>query len=196
MSEQTVTRRGMALDDLIARSAHSKFELIDGELHAMSPSVSKHTLLIRALFRALDALTASGEQWETFSEVTFVPPEQSAVNWLRDALVPDVALFDKAAFSAWRAQTPEADSRPIGLTPALVAEILSPADRQSDVSRKVQRYLALGVRLIWIIDPQVQQVTVYRHGSKQASLLSAADTLTADDLLPAFALPLDQFFAL
>ncbi len=196
MSEQIDAGRGMALDELLERGAQGKFELIDGELRAMSPSASKHALLIRALFRALDAMTASGDQWETFSEVSFVPPELSAVNWLRDALVPDVALFDKAAFRAWRAQTPESDSRPIALIPALVAEILSPADRQSDVSRKVQRYLALGVRLVWIIDPQVEQVTVYRHGSKQASLLSAADMLTAEDLLPGFALPLDQFLAL
>ncbi|PJF34279.1 MAG: hypothetical protein CUN49_16465 [Candidatus Thermofonsia Clade 1 bacterium] len=56
--------------------------------------------------------------------------------------------------------------------------------------------MALGVRLIWIIDPQVQQVTVYRHGSNQATLLSSADTLTAEPLLPEFRLPLAQFFAL
>ncbi|PJF34291.1 MAG: hypothetical protein CUN49_16410, partial [Candidatus Thermofonsia Clade 1 bacterium] len=167
-----MARRGMALEEFLERSAQEHFELIDGELHPMSPSLAKHSLLIRALFRALDALTATGAQWEAFSETTFVPPEQSAANWLRDSLVPDLALFDKAAFAAWRAQTPDADARPIALIPALVAEVLSPTDRQSDVSRKVQRYLALGVRLIWIIDPQVQQVTVYRHGSNQATLLS------------------------
>ncbi|MCS6872071.1 MAG: Uma2 family endonuclease [Anaerolineae bacterium] len=196
MSEQVAVQRGMALNEYLDRSALRAFELLDGDVCEMSPSVSKHSLLIRALFRALDALTAYGEQWEAFSEVTFVPPEQSAANWLRDALVPDIALFEKAQFAAWRAQTPDADSRPVALVPALVAEVLSPHDRHSDVARKVQRYLALGVRLIWIVDPQVSQVTVYRRGSNQATLLSYDDALTADDLLPGFCLPLAQFFAL
>jgi Uma2 family endonuclease len=194
MSEQTVTRRGIALDELIERSAQGKFELIDGELHAMSPSTLAHSILIKKLLFALSAVAA--DRWEVFSETTFIAPEQAASNWLTDSLVPDILIFDKAAFEALRADKTLATTRPAALIPALVAEILSPADRQSDVSRKVQRYLTLGVRLIWIIDPQVQQVTVYRHGSKHASLLSAADTLAADDLLPAFALPLDQFFAL
>jgi Uma2 family endonuclease len=196
MSEQIAARRGMALEEYLERSAEHPFELIDGEVRTMSPSVTRHSLLIRALFRALDALTLNGDQWETFSEVTFVPPEQSAANWLRDSLAPDLALFDKAAFASWRAQTPEADTRPIALIPALVAEVLSPHDRHSDVARKVQRYLALGVRLIWIVDPQVSQVTVYRQGSNQATVLGAADALTADNLLPDFRLLLAELFTL
>jgi Uma2 family endonuclease len=194
MSEQIVAGRGMALDELLERGAQGKFELIDGELRAVSPSTLAHSILIRKLLFALSA--AAAERWEVFSETTFIAPEQAASNWLTDSLVPDILIFDKAAFDALRADKTLAMTRPAALIPALVAEILSPADRQSDVSRKVQRYLALGVRLIWIIDPQVEQVTVYRHGSKQASLLSAADMLTADDLLPGFALPLDQFLAL
>ncbi|MCE7948412.1 MAG: Uma2 family endonuclease [Chloroflexi bacterium CFX4] len=196
MSEQTVVRRGMALMDFLERSTEKRFELIDGEVYEMSPSVLKHSLLIRALFRALDNLVLAGDQWESFSETTFIPPDQSAANWLADSLVPDVALFDKAAFAEWRANTTDADSRPIALIPALVAEVLSPTDRQSVVARKIQRYLALGVRLIWTIDPQVEQVTVYTHGSNQATLLSAADTISAGDLLPDFRLSLATFFNL
>ncbi len=196
MSEQAVARRGMALGDYLARSAERPFELIDGEVCLMSPSVSRHSVLIRALFRALDGLTAQSDQWEAFSEVTFVPPEQAAANWLRDSLVPDLALFDKAAFAAWRSQTPDADERPIALIPALVAEVLSPHDRHSEVARKVQRYLALGVQLVWIVDPHVPQVAVYRRGSNQVTLLSPADALSAPDLLPELRLPLAQLFAL
>ncbi|MFN7209341.1 MAG: hypothetical protein ACK4P1_02980 [Aggregatilineales bacterium] len=80
MSERVVARRGMALEDYLARAAERPFELIDGELCPMSPSVSRHGVLIRALFRALDGLTAQGDQWEALSEVTFVPPEQAVVN--------------------------------------------------------------------------------------------------------------------
>ncbi|PJF34297.1 MAG: hypothetical protein CUN49_16380, partial [Candidatus Thermofonsia Clade 1 bacterium] len=175
-----MARRGMALEEFLERSAQEHFELIDGELHPMSPSVLAHSILIKRLLFALSA--AASDQWEVFSETTFIAPEQAASNWLTDSLVPDLLIFDKVAFDRLRAEPNYVLTRPAALIPALVAEVLSPTDRQSDVSRKVQRYLALGVRLIWIIDPQVQQVTVYRHGSNQATLLSSADTLTAEPL--------------
>ncbi len=196
MSEQAVVRRGMALTDFLERSAEKRFELIDGEVYEMSPSVLAHSILIRELLFALNTAAQMGDQWEVFSETTFIAPEQSASNWVEDSLVPDVVMFDKAALAVLRADKSLVTSRPAALIPALVAEVLSPTDRQSVVARKVQRYLALGVRLIWIIDPQVEQVTVYTHGSNQATLLSAADTLTANDLLPNFQLALNAFFAL
>ncbi|MFN7209342.1 MAG: Uma2 family endonuclease [Aggregatilineales bacterium] len=115
---------------------------------------------------------------------------------MRDSLVPALALFDKAAFAAWRSQTPDADERPIALIPALVVEALSPHARHSEAARKAQRHLALGVQLVWIVDPHVPQAAVYRRGSDQVTLLSPADALTADDLLPDLRLPLDQRFAL
>ncbi|MDW8300693.1 MAG: Uma2 family endonuclease, partial [Anaerolineae bacterium] len=129
-------------------------------------------------------------------ETTFIVPEQAASNWLTDSLMPDISLFDRAAFDALCADKTLVATRPAPLIPTLVAEVLSPRDGDSDVARKVQRYLALGVRLIWIVDPQVPQVTVYRRGSNQVTLLSHDDALTADDLLPEFRLPLDQLFTL
>jgi Uma2 family endonuclease len=186
----------MALMDFLERSAEKRFELIDGEVFETSPSVLAHSILIRELLFALNAVAQMGDQWEVFSETTFIVPEQSASNWVEDSLVPDIVMFDKAALTALRADKSLVTSRPAALIPALVAEVLLPTDRQSVVARKVQRYLALGVRLIWIIDPQVEQVTVYTHGSNQATLLSAADTLSAGAVLPDFHLPLAAFFSL
>ncbi|MCS6872070.1 MAG: Uma2 family endonuclease [Anaerolineae bacterium] len=194
MSEQVVVRRGMAPDEYLDRSAQRAFELLDGEILEMSPSTLLHSILIKRLLFALSA--AAGNLWEVFSETTFVVPEQAASNWLTDSLVPDISLFDRAAFDALCADKTLVATRPTPLIPTLVAEVLAPRDGDSDVARKVQRYLALGVRLIWIVDPQVPQVTVYRRGSNQVTLLSRDDALTADDLLPESRLPLDQLFTL
>ena len=38
-------------------------------------------------------------------------------------------------------------------------------------------------------------VTIHRQGSNQQTLLVVGDTLTADDLLPSFALALTDLFA-
>lgn len=57
MSEQVVARRGMALGDYLARSAERPFEhRWQGLPDASEPL--QHSVLIRALFRALDGLTA------------------------------------------------------------------------------------------------------------------------------------------
>ncbi|PJF31178.1 MAG: hypothetical protein CUN51_04730 [Candidatus Thermofonsia Clade 1 bacterium] len=194
MSEQIAARRGMALEEYLERSAERPFELLDGEVCLMSPSMLLHSIVIRRLLFALSA--AAGDSWEVFSETTFIAPDQAASNWLTDSFVPDLAVFDSAAFKALCADRTLIATRPAPLIPALVAEVLSPHDRHSDVARKVSRYSALGVRLIWIVDPQVSQVTVYQRGSNQATVLGAADVLTADDLLPDFRLLLAELFTL
>lgn len=79
------------------------------------------------------------------------------------------------------------------LAPDLVVEVISPFDRVSDVQKKVAEYLMAGVRLVWLVDPQIKTVTVYESLS-QALLLSENDTLDGDDVLPGFSLPLSKLF--
>ena len=69
--------------------------------------------------------------------------------------------------------------------PDLAIEILSPSNRPGETHAKVADYLAAGTRLVWVIDPMQQIVSVYR------SLLSprriAADgVLDGEDVLPEF----------
>ncbi len=45
--------------------------------------------------------------------------------------------------------------------PDLVAEVLSPSTRKKDMTLKLSKYIAAGVREYWIIDPRTRQVVVY-----------------------------------
>jgi Uma2 family endonuclease len=77
--------------------------------------------------------------------------------------------------------------------PTLVVEILSPYDVKKDVTEKVNDYLAAGVPLVWVIDPDYQSVTVHRPG-QPVELFNTTQTLSADPHLPGFTVPVVSLF--
>jgi Uma2 family endonuclease len=44
---------------------------------------------------------------------------------------------------------------------AVIFEILSSSTREDDLYKKIPRYLAAGINEIWIIDPDLQQISIY-----------------------------------
>ncbi len=70
--------------------------------------------------------------------------------------------------------------------PDLVVEIISPSDRVVDVEGKVQKYLANGTHLVWVIHPELRSATVY-HADGSARQLFDKDTLEGETVLPGFA---------
>lgn len=77
--------------------------------------------------------------------------------------------------------------------PEIVVEIRSKTDTDAEVARKTQEYLAAGVVVVWVIDPDARTVTECRAG-RPPRVFAAADTL-ACDLLPGFAVPVARLFA-
>ena len=67
--------------------------------------------------------------------------------------------------------------------PKLVVEVLSPSDQLSKVNRRIIQYLKRGVHLVWLVDPEVRTVTVYRPG-KELYLLDDTEEVTGEDVLP------------
>ncbi|MBV9879736.1 MAG: Uma2 family endonuclease, partial [Gemmatirosa sp.] len=83
---------------------------------------------------------------------------------------------------------------PLTVVPDLVAEVLSPNDRASDVFRKIREYLDAGVRIVWVADPETRVVTTYTpdgvprvHGEH--------DALDGGDVLPDLRIPVGPLFA-
>ena len=81
------------------------------------------------------------------------------------------------------------------IAPDLAVEVLSPEDSASEVLRKTEEYLAAGVRLVWIVDPATQTVTVYRSLDDVRVLIAAQD-LDGGDVLPGFRTKIRDIFAL
>lgn len=79
------------------------------------------------------------------------------------------------------------------IVPDAVLEVRSPGDRRRQVQEKVNRWLEAGVRLVPELNPKTRVMTVYRPGAEPQTL-GVEDTLTAEDVLPGFALPLRRLF--
>jgi len=64
------------------------------------------------------------------------------------------------------------------------------------MAAKAQRYLALGVQLVWVLWERSKTVDVWRRGSNQpVATLSLADSLDGEDILTGFTYPLARLFA-
>jgi Uma2 family endonuclease len=72
--------------------------------------------------------------------------------------------------------------------PDLVVEVRSKNDTAPEVQGKVDDYLAAGVRVVWVADPQARTVTAHRAGVLP-HVFHEDDTLTVEDIIPGFQLP-------
>lgn len=72
---------------------------------------------------------------------------------------PDVAWIQKAR---WEALTPDQRRKFPPIAPDFVIELRSATDDLETLQAKMQEYLDNGVRLGWLVNPQDQQVEIYR----------------------------------
>ena len=89
----------------------------------------------------------------------------------------------------WNSLTDEQKQKFLPLCPDFAIELLSPSDKLSKTQAKMQEYLDNGMQLGWLINPQTQQVEIYRQ-AKQVEVLDRPNSLSAEKVLPGFSLDL------
>ena len=105
---------------------------------------------------------------------------------------PDVAFV---SFARWPADRPLPRVNAWPVAPDLAVEVISPTDKAFDVIEKVQEYFAGGVRQVWHIYSHTEQVFVF-DSPTAVRVLTRADTLTADPVVPGFQMPMAELFPL
>jgi Uma2 family endonuclease len=83
----------------------------------------------------------------------------------------------------------------VPVAPDLAVEVISPGDLASEVDRKVNEYLNVGVRLVWIVHPEAKYVVIRRINGTMA-ILGEADSLDGEDVVPGFRLPLKSLLSI
>lgn len=79
------------------------------------------------------------------------------------------------------------------VSPELAVELLSPDELPNQMTTKIQEYCAAGMRLVVVISPEHQSVSLFPiHGPNR--VFSPADTLTLPELLPDFRVPVRSLF--
>jgi Uma2 family endonuclease len=161
-------------DELARMPDHELTELIDGRIVHLSPTNPDHGR-IEATFAAL------------------LHPVVSTQN-LGFVLVGDVGIFTRS--NPDRVRGPDVvfishaqyDRRTktrgfLDVAPELVVEILSP--ERPDTEQKVVEYLAIGVRLVLVVDPQARTIAAHRPDDV-VRLYTERDAVPCDDVLPGF----------
>lgn len=93
-------------------------------------------------------------------------------------------------------RTTSAYTKAWAVAPDLAVEVASPSQWQPEMAAKVARYLAAGVRLVWVIWPRWEQVDTWRPGDLAPSAtLIVGDTLDGEAVLPGFSYPVARLFA-
>ncbi len=78
--------------------------------------------------------------------------------------------------------------------PLLAVEVLSPHDRINRMVHRVAELLSAGVQMVWVVDPEARDVSVYRSGT-DPHLIEGSGELTGGNLIEGFACPISEFFS-
>jgi Uma2 family endonuclease len=79
------------------------------------------------------------------------------------------------------------------VSPDVIFEVRSPTDRWADTLDKVQECLKAGVKVVCVLDPRTESLTVYDEEGPPR-VLHKVDVLTLPTLLPGFELPIARLF--
>jgi len=100
---------------------------------------------------------------------------------------PDVAWV---SLEKWESLTPQEREKFLPICPDFLIELRSKTDRLKPLQDKMQEYLASGLRLGWLINPQDGQVEIYRQ-DKEVEILTMPTVLSGEDVLPGLTVNID-----
>lgn len=175
----------MTADELLLMPrGRARYELVKGELITMSPAGSEHGAVIMNIAIPLGQhIKANGLGVIFGAETGFkISTDPDTVR------APDVAFIR-------RERIPES-----GLpknywpgAPDLAVEVVSPGDTFGEVSDKVEEWLAAGAGAVWIVNPKLRNVTVYRSLTDVLAI-SENDELDGQDVVPGFRCKVAEIF--
>lgn len=165
------------------RRYHRLYELVDGTLVEKGMGFQE-SVLAAALIGFLRA---------------FVVPRNLGVVSALDGsvrLFPGLVRVPDVSFASWdRFPGRKIPKEPIpDLAPDLAIEVLSKSNTRPEMKRKRSEYFAVGVRLVWEIDPRPRTVSVYTPDGS-VCVLKGTQKLDGGDVLPGFSLELTDLFA-
>ena len=168
-------------------NADKQLELIHGDIIEMPAPGEEHGFLAGLFYHHFLLFDPERK--------TGVPTVESGYYTLDDrytVLAPDAAFRLRE-----RADAP-LNKRWASAMPDIAVEIKSPNDSMAQIRRKAAIYLQNGTRLVWIVIPDRKGVEVCRlddSGGIRAEFIGIDGSLSGEDVLPGFELPLTRLFS-
>jgi Uma2 family endonuclease len=175
----------LTAEEFIEQYPDHRVELIRGVVTEMSMPGSRHGKVSARVVNLLLIHVDAHDLGHVMSNDTFVLVGRN----------PDTVFGADVFFISYERQ-PKGDV-PAGLTlqpPELVVEVKSPTDLWTDLVAKAEDYLAGGVLVVVLIDPEKKGLIVSRKDA-QPLTLGEDDRLSLDDVLPGFSVAVRRLFA-
>jgi Uma2 family endonuclease len=176
----------LAFDD----GTDTRYELVDGELIEMPPESQENNLIARFLMAELLKIFP-------FYLVAYKDTEVEVSGRRARCRLPDLLVHTEeshVALTGANRATLTRDMPP----PALVIEIVSPGtdNRNRDYRYKHTEYAARGIAEYWIVDPEMQQITVCQwvEGQYEDTVLKGEEPISST-ILSNWQLTVAQVFA-
>ncbi len=162
-----------------------RYELVAGELQKMTPAGWKHGAIGGLLQGWLARYVEQHGLGRIFLAETgfLIARDPDTVR------APDIAFIHKDHLPA---ENPEDAFWPGA--PDLAVEVVSPGDTFKDVDDKVKAWLDAGAMMVWVVNPNGRNVTVYRS-TTDVKTLTENDELDGRDVVPGFRCRVGDIFA-
>ena len=158
-------------------------ELVRGKVIAMPPPGSRHGLFCSRFSRILGLFVTERRLGEVLSEsgvVTHHNPDS--------VRGPDISYYSAAKLpplDQWEGY--------LDVAPDLVVEIRSPSDRWTMMVQKAAEYLAVGVLMVVILDPDTRSAHLF-NADQAPRVLGPDENLTFPGLLEGFTVRVGSIF--
>ncbi len=172
-------------EDLLTMPGGERYELVDGHL-VEKPMGAESDWIADELRYLLKAFVKSTGGGHTFGPETGYQCFRDDPNKVRK---PDGSFI-----AAGRLPGNRIPKGHIRIVPDLVIEVISPNDLYYEVEAKVREYQTAGVRLIWVVNPDLRTVKVYDSQAGRVFDLSEGDRLTGGEVLPGFSCLVSDLF--
>lgn len=162
-------------------------ELVGGKVvpkhkeNEMSGPGGKHGKIAVRIGGRMEAYATPRKLGDVYAESGFTLPSG-------DVRRPDISFLEASQLTDG---TP--DGFPIG-APTLAVEVISPNDLWHEVEEKLDVYFEAGTKVVWLVDPKRQTVTVRRPGGPAANYI-VGEIIPGGEILPGFELPVADIFA-
>lgn len=177
----------LAYDD----GTDTRYELVDGELVAMPPESDENNDVAKRLLVEL-------LKHFSITLIAYKDTEIEVSGRRAKCRLPDLLVHteeSKAALSGVTRATITRDRPP----PALVIEVVSPGseNRARDYRYKRTEYAARGIAEYWIVDPEMQQITLckLKEGQYEDTVIAGNNRLESE-VMPGWKLTAAQVFAM
>ena len=161
-----------------------RYELVKGKLIKMPPAGKPHGVLAMRI----------GWRLARYVEDHSLGQVCAAETGFRLASNPDTVRAPDAAFIS--RERLETEGEVAGFWPGapdLAVEVVSPGDTNTEVEDKVFEWLRAGTRMVVVINPRQETVTVYRS-LEEVVVLNRDDVLDGGEVVPGWTLPVHELF--